>query len=174
MAISRRQFFKFLGSGDRSERARKNRIEQIEAYVRTNLLPYDFALDGAQTEQLFAQVRESVSSLDDADLHSSYVLSIVHAITASMIDPWRELRWKADERRRTAEDYVTEFLTAEASAEGIQNLRNRFNIPYPQVVEDEVRRQVQSWLCGLADSTVAEHTPESLRELVFSELRSWC
>jgi hypothetical protein len=174
MAISRRQFFKFLNSGERSERAKRNRLQEIENYVRANLLPYDFTLDTSQTEQLFKQVRESASSLNDEDLYSSYAYSIVQAVTASMIDPWRELRWKADEKRRMAEDYVTDFLTTVASAEDTERLRSRFNIPYPQVVEEEIRRQVQSWLCGLADTALAEHTPESLRELVLSELRSWC
>jgi len=177
MPISRRQFFRrFLGPDDQGLQDRKLRVESLEAFLRSTLLPYDFSLDAQQTSELFAEIQSRVAVLPEEEMtsYSVPVRELMDSINRSKIDPWRDQRWAADEVRKAAGIYVTEFLAVEASPDDLQQLRHRFNIPYPTQVEEEVQRQAQLWLYGLSDSRLAEYTTDSVRELVFSELRAWC
>ena len=81
---------------------------------------------------------------------------------------------KAEDLRRDALSLVSEFLSLEATPEDHEKLRQRFHIPYPAVLEEEIERQVRAWLGGLSNAFLAGCDSASIRELVFSELRSWC
>ena len=68
MAISRRQFFRgMVGQGEGRQREQERKTSAIDTYVRTNLLPYDFALTGEQTEEVLGAVRAAIQVPDDED-----------------------------------------------------------------------------------------------------------
>ena len=62
MEMSRRQFFRGLTG--------KDRAAAIDAFVRTNLLPYDFSLTGEQIEQLLGTVRSKLTGGKGTDFSS--------------------------------------------------------------------------------------------------------
>ena len=173
--ISRRQFFgRFAGSGEWTEQERQSRITELESRARGALLPYDFTLDPYQTATLFDEIRTRLKAMNDKALHSGELSTVISAIEVSMIQPWREAHEKAEEVRLAASNHITDFLACHTTPEDLQRLRHRFNIPYSTVVEEEVRRHAQQWLDTVSDSRILEYDAASVRELVFSELRSWC
>jgi hypothetical protein len=174
MSISRRQFFRGLVGQNNDQTSRRQRTTAaVDAFVRTNLLPYDFALTGEQTEEALFAARNEVDldSSDDA-LRWENRLKIREVVDA-LIERWRSEYLRAEEVRREAGSLVAEFL-AQAPPEDLESLRRRFYIPYSAVLEEEVERQVRSWLGGLSNDRLAACDAPALRELVFSELRSWC
>jgi hypothetical protein len=175
MPISRRQFFgRFLGSGELTDEERSRRITMLESRMRGDLLPYDFTLDTRQTAELFDAIRARLTSMTDQELNAGDVRALTGVIEATLIQPWRSASWKASEVRQAATLHISEFLSTQATPENLQQLRHRFNIPNPTAVEEEVQRQAQRWLDSLSDSRILEYDAATVRELVFSELRSWC
>jgi hypothetical protein len=175
MAISRRQFFRgMVGQGEGRQNEEERKIHQLDAYVRTNLLPYDFALTGEQTDRVLAAVRAAIQPGSDKELFSYEQRQQMDRIAEETVRPWREEYWKAEEVRREAAILVQEFLAVETTPEERTQLRQRFHIPYPAVLEEEIARQVQSWLAGLPHSRVAACDSAALRDLVFSEIKTWC
>jgi hypothetical protein len=181
MSISRRQFFRGMaGQGEGRQREHERRISELDAYVRTNLLPYDFALTGEQTAAVLAAVRAGIP-LDGVesteDLLTYERRRRMNDIVDETVRPWREEYWKAEEVRRSASVLVQEFFAIEATPEDRLKLSQRFHVLYPtdpSDIEGETDRQVQSWLAGLANARMAACDDAALRELVFAELRSWC
>jgi hypothetical protein len=91
MALSRRDFFrKIVKPGEKSREERIARYEEMEQYVRTELLPYDFALTAAQQDELFATVRKALEETSDQDLFSAIIRFTVDEIVDRKIRPWRE------------------------------------------------------------------------------------
>jgi hypothetical protein len=184
MSISRRQFFRGMaGHGEGRQREHDRRIRELNTYVRTNLLPYDFALTAEQTESVLAAVRARIN-LDGPDgvVSTEDLLSYerrrqMNEIVEDTVRPWREEYWKAEEVRRSASVLVQEFFAIEATPEDRLKLSQRFHVPSPAGpadLEGEIDRQVQSWLAGLSNAHMAACDGDALRELVFAELRSWC
>ena len=174
MAISRRQFFRgVVGQGEARQLEHERKIAALDTYVRTNLLPYDFALTGEQTAEVLTNVRAAIDIDEADDLFTYERRQRMNEIVEETVRPWRDEFWKAEEVRRSASILVQEFLEIEATPEERQRLGQRFHIPYPNVLEEEIGRQVQAWLAGLSNSRVASCDNAALRELVFSELRSW-
>jgi hypothetical protein len=91
-----------------------------------------------------------------------------------VILPLREQFWQAEESRRNALVFVREYLASEATPDDLQKIRERFQIPYLTIFEDEVERHASSWLYSLSNARLAPLEGPALRELVFSELKSWC
>jgi len=146
----------------------------VEAYVRTNLLPYDFALTGGQTEKVLAAAVASVEIGAEDELLTYDRRTRLRQIVEKMVEEWREEFLRAEETRREAMPFVAEFLSMEATSEDLLKLRRRFYVPYPAVLEEEIERQVRAWLSGLSNARLAGCAGEALRDLVLSELRSWC
>jgi hypothetical protein len=174
MPISRRQFFRGF-VGPTPEQLRERRVHAVDNYVRTNLLPYDFGLSAEQTsEALDAAIAAiDLETIEDGVLTYAHCLGI-RDIVETKVQGWREEYLKAEEVRREAIPFVREFLSLEATPDNLETLRQRFHIPYPAVLEDEIERQVQNWLGGLSNVRLAGCDTAASRELVFSELRSWC
>lgn len=147
----------------------------MEAYVRTNLLPYDFALSAEQTsEALSAAIAEvDLDTIEDGILTYQHGLRI-RDVVEEKVQRWRDEYLKAEEVRREAIPFVREFLSLEAAPDDLERLRQRFHVPYPAVLEEEIERQVQNWLGGLSNERLASCDPAATRDLVFSEIRSWC
>jgi hypothetical protein len=174
MSISRRQFFRgVVGQGERRQRDHSQNVETLDTYVRTNLLPYDFGLTADQTEEVLAAVRTAIDP-DSDDVYTYDRQQQMNQIVEETVRPWREEFWKAEDVRRGADDLVQEFLTIEATPQDREQLCRRFHVPDPAVLPDEVRRQIRSWLAEISNSRIASCNTEALRELVFSEIRSWC
>lgn len=175
MAISRRQFFRgVVGKGEARQRDQERRISELDIYVRTNLLPYDFALTGEQTAEVLAAVRSALSIEDGQDLFTYERRQQMNQVVEETVRPWREEYWKAEELRRDAAVLVQEFLAVKATPQDRLKLGQRFHIPSPVDLDEEIARQVQVWLAGLSNARMAACDTPALRELVFSELRSWC
>ena len=62
----------------------------LDSYLRTNLLPYDFAVTDHQCAELAGDVRRSLELMGDEELFSSQAYRIVDSIAESKIQPWRE------------------------------------------------------------------------------------
>jgi len=175
MAISRRQFFRgIVGQSEGRQRIEESRTSILDTYVRTNLLPYDFALTAEQTDELLAAVNIAIQPADNEDLFTYERRQKMNQVVEETLQPWREEFWKAEEKRREASILVRDLLTVETTPEERDKLQQRFHIPYPAVLEDEVARQIEAWLAGLPNSRVAGCDEEALRDLVFSEIKSWC
>jgi len=175
MSISRRKFFRGLvRQGENSETAIESRRAAIESYVRTNLLPYDFALTPEQTLLAISSAQQSILKNSEGRTFTYEERAAMYEAVEATVGPLREQHSKAEDNRRHALDFVREFLRDEANPEDCEALRRRFHIPYPAVLEDEVERQARIWLSGLSDVRLSSSSTSDLRNLVFSELRSWC
>lgn len=184
MSISRRQFFRGMaGQGEGRQRAHDQMVSELDAYVRTSFLPYDFSLTAEQTDALLSAVRMGIGieGVDSTDELLSYQRrQRMHDIVEETVRPWREEYWKAEEVRRSACVLVQEFFAIEATPEDRLKLSQRFHLPSPtdpsnpSNIEAETDRRVQSWLAGLPNAYIATCDDNTLRELVFAELRSWC
>ena len=91
MSFSRRDFFrKIVKPGEKGRDERIARYEQMDLYVRTELLPYDFALTAEQQDELFATVRKALEETGDEELFSAIIRFKVDEIVDHKIRPWRE------------------------------------------------------------------------------------
>ena len=175
MAISRRQFFRGLvGQSEDRERELEKRRFAVESYVRTNLLPYDFSLTAEQTTEVLAAAVAATDIEGDGELLTYDHRTRLREIVEARVDRWREEYLRADAQRRDALGFVKEFLSLEASPEQLQRLTSHFNASDPTILKEEVERQVRHWLSDLSNSRVANWSNAELRDLVFSEIRSWC
>jgi hypothetical protein len=173
MAISRRQFFRGL-AGPTPEQQKERRIRAVDNYVRTNLLPYDFGLTAEQTDEALAAAIAGIElkTIKDGVLTYEHCMRI-RDIVEEKVQRWRDEFLKAEDVRREALPFVREFLSLEATPGNLETLRQRFHVPYPAVLEDEIEHQVQNWLGGLSNGRLAGCDPAAIRDLVFSELRVW-
>ena len=174
MPISRRQFFRgFTGKTDQ-EPNEIDRASAIDIYIRSNLLPYDFSLTDEETERVMDAVRSGIDPGDASAPVSEAEKRRMIELADQAIQPFREQFWKAEEARRNGLVFVREFLTTEATPEDLQKIRERFNIPYLTLLEDEIERLASSWLYRLSNEQLAPLEGPFLKELVVSELKSWC
>jgi hypothetical protein len=174
MPISRRQFFRgFTGRGD-PEQKELARVAAIDAYVRTHLLPYDFSLTDEETSQVLEAVRSGMANGEQTSALTESDRRRMMDLADQVILPLREQFWQAEESRRNALVFVREYLASEATPDDLQKIRERFQIPYLMIFEDEVERHASSWLYSLSNARLAPLEGPALRELVFSELKSWC
>lgn len=175
MPLSRRGFFRGLtGKNEDPHRDLQRRIQAVEAYVRTNLLPYDFPVTGEQTAEALAAAVSGIEIVPDKDPLTSEHCSRIREIVEATVDRWREEYLKAENVRREALLFVREFLSVEAKPEDLEALRKRCDSRYSTVFEEEVERHIQVWLGGVSSAYLAALDAVAARELVFSELRSWC
>src|SRR5262245_29614458 len=127
MSISRRQFFRGLvGQNEDRQREQQRRIAAVEAHVRTNLLPYDFALTADQTAEVLASVVARIEISGEDELFTYERCRLMREIAEERIEGWREEYLKAEQARRDAPGFVPEFLAIEATPENLQKLRERF------------------------------------------------
>src|SRR5262245_1794208 len=146
MEMSRRQFFRGLTG--------KDRAAAVDAYVRTNLLPYDFSLTDEQIEQLLGAVRSKLAAGKGTDF-SSEERQRMAEIAQEMIRAWREEYWNAEEKRRDGIQFIHEFIRTNAAPEALE-------------------RKAVSWLYNLPNARLAPLNAAELKELVFSQMSAWC
>ena len=174
MPISRRNFFRGLvGQGDNRQREQEKRVRAVESWVRTNLLPYDFALSGEQTAEILAAA-VAAAPIDGEDELLTHKLRLrLREIVEQRVEQFREEFLNAEHARSEAIAYVKGYLS-EVTPEDIQRLCAHFQIPDSHPFEEEIVLQTRYWLGGLPNSSLAALDHDALRELVLSELRSWC
>jgi hypothetical protein len=181
VSLSRRQFFRRLVKpGEKTRDERSARYEAMAAYVRTNLLPYDFGLTEAQEAELFAAVRSALEETGDEELFSAIIRFKVDEVVDSKIRPWREASYldeeggKLRELRRIAVDYVNLFLNGQGSPTTIEQLQQKLAISDIQALEFELRNRIQEWVHTVDDSELLKYDVVTVKDLVFDQLRSWC
>lgn len=181
MSLSRRQFFRrFWGPTDKSRPERLARYEVMETYVRTHLLPYDFSLSADQEAELFAGVRTALERASDNDLFSVFIRGQIEEVVETKIQPWREesrLKQQAErlkEIRDSAADYVSTFLSFQATPMTIEQLKQRFGIDDAKALEAHLRKKIETWIAGVDDEQILQYDVFTVKDLVFAQLRSWC
>jgi hypothetical protein len=152
----------------------------MDAYVRTNLLPYDFSLTAVQEAELFATVRAALEETGDEELFSAIVRFRVDEVVDSKIRPWRDasqLEQEANlvkELRRSAVDYVSLFLNGQATPTAVEQLKQELGIHDVRALEAELKNRVQQWVLTVEDSELLRYDVVTVKDLVFAQLRSWC
>jgi len=180
MSLSRRQFFRFWGGGHQSAEKRQARFEDLETYVRTHLLPYDFTLTNAQELDLIAHVRAMLERTPDEILFSTDICVQIQELVQIKIEPWRlnsNVAGREDhvrEIRLVAPDYVADFVRDPASAPTIEQMKHTYGIDDLAELEGVLREQMQGWINQTDDRLLAQCDIVTVKDLVFAQLRSWC
>jgi hypothetical protein len=175
MSISRRQFFRgFVGHSEDRQREQEKRKFAVESYVRTNLLPYDFSLTPEQTVEALAAALGGVNIEGEDEPLTYDRRARLREIVESMVDGWRQEHLQAEDKRRDAAGLVEEFLSFEANPEELMKLAERFHPAGTTSLKEEVERQLRVYLSDLPNARLANCSATELRDLVFSEIRSWC
>ena len=152
----------------------------MDAYVRTNLLPYDFSLTAEQEAQLFAAVRAALEATGDEELFSAIIRFKVDKVVDAKIRPWRDASQlneqlnRVKELRDSAAGYVSTFLNGQATPAAIEQLKQRFAIQDARALDTELRKQIQEWVATVEDSDLLQYDVVTVKDLVFAQLRSWC
>ena len=152
----------------------------MDAYVRTNLLPYDFSLTAEQEAQLFAAVRAALEDTGDEELFSAIIRFKVDEVVDAKIRPWRDASQlneqlnRVKELRDSAAGYVSTFLNGQATPATIEQLKQRFAIQDARALDTELRKQIQEWVATVEDSDLLQYDVVTVKDLVFAQLRSWC
>lgn len=175
MAISRRGFFRGLtGKAEDPERELQKRKLAVESYIRAYLLPYDFPLTAEQTAEVLAAATEAIDLNAEGELLTVERIGRMSKIVDSRLERWRDEYLKAEKVQSEAVAFVEDFLSFEASPEQLDRLRQRFQLPDTRALEEEIARQIRVWLASLPNARVASLDSPAARDLVFSEIRSWC
>jgi hypothetical protein len=175
MPLSRRQFFRRLWSpGDKASPRRLARYEEIKKDVRTYLLPYDFSLTEEQTDLLFAEIQLTLEAAQDDELFSTKIVDRIGKLAETRIQTWRDLVAVWMEIRHYAADHVSAFLSSEANSEAVEQLKQRFGMDDLAELEAELKKRVRNWIAGIEDEKLLQYDVISVKDLVFSEIRSWC
>ena len=181
MSLSRRQFFRrFLNPAEKSRAERAARYDVMQTYVRTNLLPYDFSLTAGQEAELYSVVRAALEDTADEELFSAIIRFKVEEVADAKIRPWREesqLKDQLDrlsEMRNSAADYVSTFLSLQATPAAVEQLKLRFGIQDPKALEEELRKRIGDWVTTVDDEQLLQYDVFTVKDLVFAQLRSWC
>ena len=174
MPLNRRQFFRSFWSPQKTLAQRQEQYRIMKSYVGAILIPFDFSLTPEQTSEVFAIADAALQSASDEDLFSDSIRIRLDKLIEPRIKTWyTELLDHVEEIRQIAPDYVTAFLR-EASTGEVDQLMKRLGITDWDALDFELRKQIQSWINGFDNENVREYDVLSARDLVFTELRSWC
>jgi hypothetical protein len=180
VALSRRQFFRRLVKpGEKSDKERIGRYDAMDAYVRTSLLPYDFALTAEQEAELFAAVRTALQETKDEELFSIIARYKIEEVVELKINPWREasqLKELANglrELRKSSLDYVSVFLNGQATPATVEQLKERFGMQDLGTLEQELRKRIEEWIFTVEDRELLQYDVVSIKDLIFGQLRAY-
>ena len=166
--------------GQKSPEERRSRYDLMDTYVRTHLLPYDFALTAEQETELLTSVRSALEETSDEELFSAILRFKVEEVADTKIRRWRSENQQKEqvirlkEVRDSAADYVSAFLNGQATPAAIEQLRVRFAIGDSRLLEGELTKQIREWIVGMDDSELLQYDVVTVKDLVFAQLRSWC
>ena len=180
MALSRRHFFRSLLPGDPHSPKRVARYQDLETYVRTQLLPYDFELTEEQERDLMKEVRSFLEKTSNDDLFGYQIRYRLEEVVTAKVQPWRsqsDVDAQAErlrEIRQAAPDYVTTFLEVHNGEPVIEQLKQMYGVYELPDLEQTLKRQVELWIAEVNDRLLAQYDVVSVRDVVFAQLRSWC
>ena len=147
----------------------------MKSYVGAILIPFDFTLTSEQTSEVFGIADNSLQTATDEDLFSDAIRIQLDRLIEPKIRQWHEeLLSLVENVRNIAPDYTTAFLRSEASSQVIDQLTKRFNIQTLDDLDAELKKQIQTWIAGLDNEKVRQYDANTVQDLVFAELRSWC
>jgi len=164
--------------GQKTPEERRERYETMDAYTRTHLLPYDFALTADQESELFAAVRADLEATNDEELFSSILRFKVEEVVDRKIRLWREQNQlqeqlnRLNEIRHAAPDYVSTFINGQATPTTIEQLKSHFSTDDLIILETELRKHIQEWIATVDDSELLQYDVVTVKDLVFEQLRS--
>jgi hypothetical protein len=166
--------------GQKTREEREERYELMHNYVRTSLFPYDFSLTAVQEAELFAAVRSALEETNDEELFSSILRFKVEEVADRKIRFWRDENQlneqlnRLKEVRNSASDYVGAFLNGLATPSAIEQLKLTCGIQDATALEAELKARVQNWISTVDDGELIRYDVVTVKDLVFSQLRSWC
>ena len=166
--------------GQKTPEERHARYELMDTYVRTHLLPYDFALTAEQETELFSSVHSALEETSDEELFSAILHFKVEEVVDRKIRRWRDENQlkeqlnRLNEIRHSAADYVGAFLNGQATPAAIDQLRARFAVEDSRVLEAELMTRIKEWITAVDDSELLQYDVVTIKDLVFAQLRSWC
>jgi hypothetical protein len=178
MSLSRRQFFRHFWRDGKTQRTA--RIRALETYVRTSLLPYDFSITAEQEAELFIEVRSLLEQTPDEDLFAFSVRIHIEELVGRKLEPWRNESLRQDQAYRNREirdsaiDYVDHFLKFQASPAAIDQLKRRFQIHDNDQLKSELESKIRVWIADVDEEQLLNYDVFTVKDLVFSQLRSWC
>jgi len=174
MPLNRRQFFRSFWSPQKTLAQRQEQYRIMKSYVGAILIPFDFSLTPEQTSEVFDIADSALQASSDEDLFSDAIRIRLDKLIEPRIKTWyMELLDHVEQIRQIAPDYVTAFLR-ESSTEEVEQLMKRFGITDWDALDTELRKQIQSWINGFDNENVRKYDASSTKDLVFTELRSWC
>jgi hypothetical protein len=174
MPLSRRQFFRSFWSPQKTLAQRQEQYRIMKSYVGAILIPFDFSLTPEQTTEVFAIADTALQAATDEELFSDAIRIRLDQLIEPNIKLWyNELLSHVEEVRQCAPDYVTTFLR-EGSTEEVEQLMKRFSITDWDALDTELRKQVRTWIAGLDNEKVRQYDVLTVKDLVFTEIRSWC
>ena len=174
MPLSRRQFFRSFWSPQKTLAQRQEQYRIMKSYVGAILIPFDFSLTPEQTSEVFSIADSALQAASDEDLFSDAVRIRLDQLIEPRIKTWyTELLDHVEEIRQCAPDYVTAFLR-EAPNEDVEKLMQRFGITDWDSLDTELRKQIRTWISGWDNENVRKQNVVSVKDVVFTELRSWC
>jgi hypothetical protein len=146
----------------------------MKSYVGAILIPFDFSLTPEQTSQVFSIADEALQTSSDEDLFSDAIRIRLDQLIEPHIKRWyTDLLDHVQEVQQCAPDYVTTFLR-EGSSEEVEQLMKRFNITDWDALDTELRKQIRTWIDGFDNEKLRQYDVVTVKDLVFTELRSWC
>jgi hypothetical protein len=164
MDLSRRHFFRRLWStGDKTQEERLARYTVLESFARTQLLPYDFSLTDEQLSAMQEGVRFHLKATRDKELFAPEICVKLEA----------EAR-RAEQNREAALGHVSSFLSEKATPAQIDALRARFGVQDLKAVEARLETELRSWVNGQTNEELLHCDSESIKNLVFAQILSWC
>ncbi len=183
MDLSRRHFFRRLWStGERTPEERLARYEVLESFCRTQLLPYDFSLSDAQLVTMQENVRFHLRATRDKELFAPEICVKLQKIVDAMMEPWRQEHFlkleaearRAEQYREIAMTFVAEFLHERATPSQLDLLRQRFGVQDVQAIESRLEAEMRSWANGQTNEELLMGDSQSIKNLVFAQILSWC
>ena len=89
--LNRRDFFgQFWGADGKRTNERRTRMESLETYAWTSLLPYDFPLNETQYKDLDRELKGYLARVPDDELFAIEVTRGLAEFVNTLIDPWRQ------------------------------------------------------------------------------------
>jgi hypothetical protein len=99
-----------------------------------------------------------------------------------MMEPWRQEHFlkleaearRAEQNREAALGHVSSFLSEKATPAQIDALRARFGVQDLKAVEARLETELRSWVNGQTNEELLQCDSESIKNLVFAQILSWC
>jgi len=183
MDLSRRHFFRRLWStGERTPEERALRYLELESFSRMQLLPYDFTLTDEQLAAMQEGVRFHLKATRDKELFAEDICVKLQKIVDAMMEPWRQEHFlkleaearRAEQNREAALGYVSIFLTEKATPAHLAALRSRYGVQDLKAIESRLETELRSWANGQTNEELLQCDTESIKNLVFAQILSWC